>query len=199
MITILKIAAYDTGKSHPDRYAYACQLLNQQLDPPSQQPHTLTLQNPSSIFCSTLLRAQQSIPEQYQHSITYTTALNEVPFELAEFVNAEEFATEGSNAVRAAFVEAFLQDTLNLSRAHLKTQTITLLQKLTSLPSTDHSYAISHSFRMKILQAFILSNGTLFEHPELIKTFLPMDHKTFAFNTGFTVTPEQITTALQNH
>lgn len=198
-IHFIKIAAYDTGKNRTDSYTYAYNLLRLELDPPSDAPHTLHCDKATHILSSPLLRAKQSIPEKFIEISTFLDSLREIPFDLTKFVTEVEYIEKGSTAVRTAFATAFCADELNISLANLKKEVEQLLEQAVELAETENVYIVSHSFRMKLLEAYIKSQGQIFAKPELIYGYLSLAQKTYESGAGFEVSLKDIKFAFKNH
>lgn len=103
-------------------------------------------------------------------------------FDLDAICGREQYGAEGSVAVRRGFVDAFIADTLPQSRAELCRE---IRQLLLRLPSD--AVVVSHSFRMKLIEAYIMTNGGLEREPKVLRQHLRPTARTYEYGTGFTV------------
>ena len=57
---------------------------------------------------------------------------------------------------------------------------------------------ISHSFRLKLIEAFIKSNGQLQKHPKIIHNYIKDAEKTYKFGEGFSIPYKNLFGLLKN-
>ncbi len=143
---------------------------------------------PGLIFHSSLCRAKESaklLSAIYQCETKEKNLLNEIKFQLADFMTSAQFEKERSMLVRKLFIEYFVNDQLPESREELKKRFTDLLDELYKLP--DGTYlAISHSFFMKLFKIY-LRDKKLFMFPARLRAYLDIDQRTFEFGEGFTL------------
>ncbi len=185
MIKFIKIAPYDTGKLRSDSFEYAQALLSQTINPPAIEIGSLILPEADIIFCSPLKRAQQSAAKSLSPEIVTIDQLAEIRFDISMFTNSDQYQKFGSSVIRQAFVKAFIKNGLEQPLQDLESETEHLLDLLNM--NNQNVIAISHSFRMKVIEAYILSNKQLFREPTLIKNFINTDTKLYEFKTGFSL------------
>lgn len=181
-IIFTKILPYDLRRSSFD---YVCSILDQTVDPPSLAPHQLRLQT-DIVYHSILGRAIDCM--QYEQGKTYKaqSELNEVAFTLADACTEQEWLSLGSKKVREVFIHKFLDDSLSISRVTLFNQVHGLLSNI--LSNARSTTLVSHSFRMKLYEAYIFTQGRIVDVPELIREYIVVDKKTFEFGQSFTAT-----------
>lgn len=179
-ITFTKILSYNLRRHD---FGYVCSILNQSVDPPPLLPHQLHLRD-NAVYYSTLKRSVDCI--QYEHAKVYRpqAELNEVAFSLAGACTESEWFSQGSKIVRKVFIQKFLNDSLVLSRQELFRQIRELLHSV--LLGGESATFVSHSFRMKLCESYIATEGRILNSPELIKNHISSDKKTFDFGQGFT-------------
>lgn len=191
MINVRKIARYDIDVAG-DSYRKLCELTLQRIDPPSIEPGSILL-DVDIVFHSDMRRARESFAAAPAVQQVPLASLREIPFDLTAFASPQELRDEESKPVRRRFKEHFIADTLPLSRKEILNDCKTVLR--TCLENSDAGKRVavlSHSFRMKILEAYIRSHGLLYSRPELLSLTLRDDEETYGFGTGFDLTAEEI-------
>jgi hypothetical protein len=191
MITCIKIAAYELRPSGKDHYDYARDLGLQKIDPPSLAPNSIQPSSPI-IYCSTQLRALQSIKVEPTQKLIKTDLLREIPFDLSRFCGRREYGIEKSSIVRKKFRENFILDSLPVTRERIFSE----LRQLLFQAEGEEATFISHSFRLKILQAVVATKGELVSNPQLLEKYLHDDQKTFEFGQSFTLSDSDLSTIL---
>ncbi len=191
MILFRKILAYPLSPETRDVFTYLDGVTTQQLDPPSLHPHTFRPET-HVVMHSILRRCQEALDTASGTQFISTPELNEIPFSLAALCSQQEWEREKSMIVRRRFKEAFINDRLPLSRAEIDAQ---LRGVLLQAPQYTSITLLSHSFRLKLLQGFILTRGRLCAHPEEIHRVLDEQQKTFIWGEGFDATEEEIRVA----
>lgn len=112
--------------------------------------------------------------------------LNEIAFSLAGSCTEAEWLSFGSKKVREVFIGKFLDDSLGISRVTLINQVHGLLNAI--LSNAHSATLVSHSFRMKLYEAYIFTHGRIADHPELIREYIEVNNKTFEFGQSFVAT-----------
>ncbi len=189
MIRFLKTLAYPLVPDSGDVFAYLHGVTDQSLDPPSLHPGELVLQEPI-LFHSPLRRVTDALQLSDQQERIALQELKEIPFSLRSLCIQEEWQKERSVAVRRRFKEAFIADKLLLTRSEIEYQIQTLLQRVASYSSAA---VISHSFRLKLIEAYIKTHGQVFRCPELIGEWIYDDQKTYDWGQGFEIDSKEIT------
>ncbi len=184
MILFRKIPAYPLTPETGSTFAYLGRITKQEYDPPSFHPGAVHPETPV-VMHSTLRRAAESLHRETSCIYIPTPELNEVPFSLVDMCSETEWEHEKSVVVRRRFIEAFTHDRLPLSHRELEQQLRAVLLQALDYPSVT---LISHSFRLKLLQGFLMMRGRLFTHPEDIRLVIDEHQKTFGWGEGFETT-----------
>lgn len=188
MLTVhfLKPAYYDPRvTAHQTKFdGYRLTALRRQ--DPRITPIKVVTQNIPRVFCSSSARARQTAYSFTKQQPVETALLDEVLFDLARLVSVEEYDAFGSSLVRERFIESFIADNLLESRQQLRERILKLLCMLHS-SHTDSAMCFSHSFYMKILEAYVLSDYTLFEQPEALRNYISTRQPTYPYGKGFTL------------
>lgn len=138
------------------------------------------------IFASSLRRGVLTANRYYDsQDITLLDELKEVKVDLTALLSEEEYVERGSDLVRERFIEAFIKDTLNEKRSEIESRLKSLLKIIEGVEEGDY-LMISHSFFMKILQAYVI-NRKIFKEPSLLKYLFDPKVRTFDFGCGFDV------------
>ena len=185
MITFTKILAYELRPLGKDIYEYVAGVASQQIDPPSLQKSGL-VPVASVVLYSPLKRALECLSKQSGAEYISMNELAEIPFDLRKMCTEEEWNTQGSVLVRRKFKEMFVTDTLSIPRVQIFREVKAVIAQCKEYGTKDIQ-VVSHSFRLKIIQAFIATKGDIEKHPERIGEFIADDVKTFDFGKGFEV------------
>lgn len=110
-------------------------------------------------------------------------SLAEIRFALDELVTEDEFIRHGSALVRRRFIDAFIADTLLESRYVLISRVELLLGDICRQDMA--TTCVSHSFIMKLIEAYLLTNGHIKTDPTLITQTLNAENETYQFGHGF--------------
>ena len=169
-----KILSYDVYGTHKEgRFNRVCNLLNQTLDPSTLEPAGLSAEN-KDVFISPRKRAISCLNQVTANSITVLPALNEIAFDLERVCTHAEFEAKGSVAVRSAFLELFIKNQLSINHKTLQEECEHLL---TISKDNPDALAISHTFRLRLLETYLKTNRQLFEEPTLLSKHLnPKEH-----------------------
>lgn len=170
-------------KNEQDRYDFLSKLTMQEVDPMPLHKFK-NLQKSAVILCSPLNRVYSSLP--LNANVEVENSLREVVFDLRKFCTLEEFSNKSSIIVREKFKEYFIQDILPEKRAALFGDIKLLLEKLQKLTVTE-IMIISHSFKLKLIEAYIKTNGAIESSPELIHQYILTNEKTYGFEEGFDI------------
>lgn len=176
---IQKILAYDVyaNTTGTTRYQRVLNLLNQTIDPATLLPNSLDCSQ-QTVFTSPRKRAVTCINSDSASSVTEHQELNEIAFSLQEFCSEEDFLKNGSDAVRRAFVQAFIENKLSISHKQLQIEleSVFELNKQANPP-----LCISHTFRMKLLEIYANVGNDLFQNPVIIKDFTDSSKHMYEF------------------
>ncbi len=183
MITFQKILAYNLRPNLGSVYEYLVELGLQKIDPPSNCPQQLVIGD-SIVLCSSLKRAYLCLNKRMNQEIILLDALSEVVFDIREMCSLEEWQEGGSSVIRRRFRELFIEDRLPESRQKIKADIEKVLELCRRYKENDITI-ISHSFKLKLIQAYIETRGRLMTHPQLIEDFLFDEKKTFGFGETF--------------
>lgn len=184
-ITIIKTAEYDPTMNGQHSFYQGYCLSTLQVS----QPHINSVEHPSislqvkSVFCSTLTRSQETAQFFIERPMP-SKLLDEIRVDLSKLLSEDEFKTFGSSKVRERFLVAFAQDKLLESRADVFTRIRMLLSYLRSKSQSD-LLCVSHSFFMKVLEAYIRTDGAIEKHPELLSGFISLEKHTYPYMEGF--------------
>lgn len=188
-VYVRKIARYQPEHNGLDRYDGYDEITTKRFDPPIIEiSERMSLPDGvGSILSSDALRARQTT-EHYKGAekfpSTYSPLWAEVAFSLKKLISKDEYVEHGSDLVRERFIQAFISDTLDESRDDLQKRLESCLGLLKNHQSTN-VLVVSHSFFMKILEIYILTNSRLFDNPELLAEHVDPMKKLYDFNTGF--------------
>lgn len=140
------------------------------------------------IMCSTLRRCYETaqiITELLGVGVaTPTELLNEVKFSMYSLATEEEYQREGSNIIRARFIDHFIADTLLETRKQLFGRVQGLFNIIRESYYGKCVVCVSHSFFMKLLSTY-LKDRRLFEKPEILREYFDPTKKTFQFCESF--------------
>jgi hypothetical protein len=189
MICCIKIGPYELRLKNKEVYGYLRDVGLQHIDPPSLDPKTI-VPNAGLVYCSSLRRAFECVRIGSDHKLIKTDLLNEIIFDLAKFCSPEEYKINKSLIVRRRFRESFIKDILSMSRAQIFKE---LKELLTIIKENKKDVTfISHSFRLKLLQAYVKTAGELEQKPELINQYLLDDQRTFNFGESFIISDDEL-------
>lgn len=190
MIKFIKTLKYETKPKNRDIFDYLCDLSLQKIDPPSTAGKFIRLES-SFILHSPLRRVKETVlTSKYQQSYALNE-LREIPFDLAKLCSRQEWNDFGSKIVRARFTEAFIKDELELSREQVVLECEKVFNYCLS-QDVKFLEVVSHSFRLKIIEAYIDTKGELAFKPELLANYISSGHKTYEFGQGFIVQREDL-------
>ncbi len=187
MITFIKTLRYETNPKETDVFEYLTLLGLQKIDPASTANSFLTL-DADVIFYSPLKRVATTIrlPKHKKITAVKKDALKEIVFDLEKLCSKQEYQKYKSKIVRRRFKEAFIQDALPVKRAFIFREIKDIL-RLCLIYQEATVAIVSHSFRLKIMEAFIKTKGKIISNPALIHTYIFDDQKTYEFGEGFTI------------
>lgn len=191
-IEAIKIGKYDpTIEGTRSRYRGYCLSTEEKHDSPltfeAYKDFVDRLPSSITILHSTLLRGKQTaeiLPKNQGVQVIPCDLLREIPFSLANMVTEEEFEDKngGSRLVRVRFVDQFVEDRLLQPRTQIEDNVCCLLAEIDKF--SKDVIIISHSFFLKILQAYV-SGSDVFSNPGELANFIDADKKTFPFGGGF--------------
>lgn len=189
MITCIKIAAYELRPSKGSVFQYLRKVGLQKINPPSLLPESI---HPSSniVFSSPLRRATESLKLTVGQKLIETSLLREIPFDILDFCNEEEYVSQKSVAVRRGFKEHFINNNLPIPREELVAEIENILIQARAI--NENVTIVSHSFRLKFLEAYVKTQGRLKNQPELINDYILDYQKTFDFGQGFNISKAQL-------
>lgn len=185
--TIIKTLAYQLrGNTEQETYQRITAIGLQHIDPLSSAHASIYIPT-KTVYHSPLRRVIETI--QPQHNTLSRHGLAEVLFDVRTLCDEATWCQHGSNAVRAGFVAAFIRDTLPQRRSTIIDETCNVLSEIAAQLQTGNAVTvISHSFRMKIIEALIQSQGALDKHPETLRLVLLEHKKTYGFGGFFSIT-----------
>ena len=185
MVQFVKILEYELNPENEDVFKYLCELTKQVIDPPSKAPGKLELIADVAL-CSPLRRSVECLKENAEIEYIPMRELREIPFDLEKICSREEMDREGDAIVRRNFKKAFIEDRLLTPRKELFEETKKVLNLCQKLSRQGKTVAVvSHSFRLKLIEAFLNTRGELEKNPKLIENYIFDDKKTYEFGEGF--------------
>jgi hypothetical protein len=182
-IYFLKTNSYDLRKDKADRYVYLCNVGLQKIDPLPLNPNTLVIPTKYVVY-SMLKRVSESLKHNQKQIYIPNCLLNEMIFDINSMCSEEEFNKLGSCLIRKRFCELFIKDALPQKRLALFNQIKQFLNEVSKIKCEEIT-VISHSFKLKLFEAYLKTNGQIELQPELITNFIKYNEKTFEFNEGF--------------
>lgn len=186
MIKFVKVLEYElrpNGKESKDVYNYIAVVTSQEIDPPSLKNGELVL-DASVVLHSTLKRAVDCIRKIPTTEYLAMDELREIPFDFRQMCDEQEWNEHGSVIVRRKFKEMFIADTLLVKRKQIFDDIREVSNECERRGKQDIAI-VSHSFRMKIIEAFIETAGEIENNPKLIEGFIQDTEKTYDFGGGF--------------
>ncbi len=193
MITFTKILEYELypkQRSQAEVFQYICNVLIQTINPQSTASQKVIIKK-GVLFSSPLRRAQECIQTESVVINQILPELREIPFDITKDCTKTEWEQRGSALIRSLFKKLFIEDRLLISRQKIFDEIRTMLVKCLSQKNQDITI-ISHSFRLKIIEAFIKTKGEIEKNPELIHQYIFDDKKTFGFGEGFLVSETEL-------
>lgn len=166
-----------------DHFTYLIKLTKHEIDPRSSSKSTFYL-NHDIILYSPMKRVTDTLI--IKDNYIKMNILKEIPFDLEKMSSKDQWQKHKSNIVREKFKDFFIKDKLLLPRKQIMKEIIQLLQ-LCDQYKSKRIAVISHSFRLKIIEAYIKTKGEIEKKPELIHYFIQNDKKTFDFGRGFKI------------
>lgn len=184
-ILFRKILKYDLKKDKKNTYVFSLKLLAQKINPYSLEKGKFTPKT-KVVFCSNLKRAKQCIKKNKNLIIINTKILNEIPFDLGICCEESDFHKYGSLAVRKTFKKLFIEDKLMITRAKIFSEIEKLFKSIKNYYGAEKSITIiSHSFKLKCIEAYLKTNRKIIRSPKLINKYIKDKEKTFDFGKGF--------------
>jgi len=183
MTTFIKTLSYDTRGNGVDDFSYVTRLLLHEIDPPSNAQACFFIPADSLVLYSSHRRVSGTV-NRLSAAYIESDALREIAFDLRQFCSEREWKCRGSVAVREAFKEAFIVDKLTQKREELFGEIVEVLNKIRD----EHiTHVISHSFRLKLIEAYVLTKGKIAKDPALIHLCMSSENKTYPFGGRFSI------------
>jgi len=189
MIKCTKIATYELRPKNLDVFNYLKCLGLQQINPPSLAPRSIQVVT-NRVYCSQLNRALECISPSDNCMVIATKALNEIIFDIESLCSRTEYENFKSQIVRKRLREAFITDSLGEPRSKIFDDVKNILKEISKL--NEATTIVSHSFKLKVLEAYVRSIGAIERNPELINDYVFDDQKTFDFGAGFTISDQEL-------
>lgn len=184
-ILFRKILEYDLKKNQKNSYIHAYKVLSQEVNPDSLQKEKF-IPKSRIVFCSKLIRAKQCLKKDKNLKIIFTKSLNEIPFKIKIYLKKIDYEKLGSVSVRKIFKKLFIEDKLMISRNQIFIEIKKFIEDLKNNYNSEKSITIiSHSFRLKCIEAYLKTEGKIINNPKLIEKYIKDDKKTFDFGEGF--------------
>lgn len=184
-ILFKKTYSYQSSPAHGDAFEYVSKLALQKNNPlPHKQNSVLFKQK--KVFHSPLRRVEKSLAETTESHYIRDEKLKEVIFDIKKMCTREEYEESKSKIIRRKFKEFFIKDQLPQKRKELFSEIEAVLKKIRKTHENE-VVVLSHSFKLKLFEAYIKTNGEIKKKPELIHKFIHDNKKTFEFGKGFTI------------
>lgn len=164
-----------------DNFKFVCQLLNQEINPPSSKKMALDIKS-EIILSSQLKRARECINAPKKSKIIYLPELNEIKIDIQNMCNLEDWEKIGSSIIRKKFKEAFIKDALEISRKQIYQQYQKIFEYIKDKKSVT---IVSHTFRLILIKAIYETKGEIIENPQLIHDYIKDDKKVLNFEEKF--------------
>lgn len=191
MIHFIKTLRYQRHTQGADGFSYVCALLRQEIDPPSAAQASLLLSTPT-VFYSPLRRVRDTIVPETRARYQILDALREIPFDLRTFCSHEDWSQRGSAAVRESFINAFVRDDLLETRRQIFSDARDLLKQIVAASIRGDVTVVSHSFRLKVIEALLRTRGDIEREPALIRHHILPQERTYQFGARFSVSAGEI-------
>lgn len=177
MLKIVKVLPYDVYGNGVGMYKRVCDLLDQSYDPPSLHIGEMVV-DADVLFCSPRERAKTCLSEYDCSRSIESPLFNEIPFSFSDSCSEEIFNSEKGAAVRRVFAEKFENNLLSISHEQLHEE----MRIVLSLSrSGENPTAVSHTFRMKIIEIYLLVGEQLFQNPKVIHKYVSSENKIYDF------------------
>lgn len=160
-------------------------VVNRRYDPPILN-YEKYQSSDTTAFSSPSLRARQTAKVYVKQKPTITALLAEVSFDMSKLLTRLEFEQSGSTLVRQRFKRDFIANELGESHEILKKRIDDLL-KLCKSTNCSTVFCFSHSFFIKLIEAYVLSNYLLFDDPKIIHNYLNSKQSTYPYGKGLTL------------
>lgn len=174
-----------------DIFEYLAGVTAQRIDPPTLEPCRFLVDD-GIVLCSPLRRASECLRLIDGANCMQIDELKEIPFDLQGLCTKKEWDKEKSIIVRRKFKEAFIADTLLIPREQIFEEIRSVLRKCEILQMNGTVTVLSHSFRLKLIEGYIKSNGKIVSSPEVIHDFISDNQKTYDFGGGFEIGKTEI-------
>jgi len=190
-IEFIKTLKYESKPTNTDVFEYLSALTTQSIDPPSIS-NTYIHTNAEVVFHSPLRRVVDTL--EFKKDIKYikTDRLSEILFDIKKLCSKEEWQKEKSDIVRKRFKEFFIKDQLPMKRSVIFNEIKSILKDCLSQSESFDIAVVSHSFRLKLIEAFISTEGKIVNNPVLIHKYILDDRKTYEFGTGFIIERKEL-------
>lgn len=139
-----------------------------------------------TIYHSNLKRSTQCIKKIKNKKYISTKFLDEIPFKLDKYCDDSRYKEEGNKAVRKIFKRLFVEDKLMIKRKQIFSQIDKLFLDIKNKYRSEKIITVvSHSFRLKCIEAYLKTNRKILENPKLTGEYIKNNQKTFNFGEGF--------------
>ncbi len=191
MIQFIKTLRYPLEREGADTFEYLCGVVAQSIDPPSLEPSSLVIER-GILLHSPLRRVTECLKTDDRVRIVPLSELREIPFRMGVVCSRDEWLAEKSIAVRRGFKRAFIRDELLIKRGRIFEEIKSVLSLCKGGARNGKMTVVSHSFRMKLIEAYIKTDRKIVEEPDLINGYLIDDQKTYQFGQGFCIRKDEI-------
>jgi len=188
MITFIKTLPYQLKPKGRDVFEHLSDLGLQKIDPPTLSENPLSI-TADVIFYSPLKRVADTIKNRTR--AIKKESLREIVFDMKAMCSKEEYQEYKSVIVRKRFKEFFIKDKLPVKREVIFNEIEALLKESRFSGKKDIA-VVSHSFRLKIIEAFIKTKGEVRHKPELIHKYIFDNEKTYPFGGGFSIDSKEL-------
>ena len=172
-----KILSYDVYGDTANSYEYVADLLAGRSDPQTKEPGGIDCGH-LTVYTSPLRRATGCINTTTAKKLETLFALREIPFDIKKYCSESAFSLFKATAVRQAFIRAFMANDLLIPHQVLQ-QELELVLALKARP--EEILVISHTFRIRCLEAYEQIGADLFKNPVRIGEFIQPENKIMDF------------------
>ena len=185
-IEFIKTLKYEDNPKNRNVFEYLSELTTQKIDPPSIS-NTYIRTDAKIVFHSPLKRVIDTL--EFKKGIKYIemNELAEILFDIRKLCTEKEWQKEKSNIVRRRFKEFFIKDQLPIKRVQIFNEIKNVLSNCLVQSESFDIAVISHSFRLKLIEIFIDTQGNVVENPSLIHKYILDNQKTYEFGEGFSI------------
>ena len=184
-ILFKKTYSYRSSPTNGDSFEYVSKLALQKINPLPDKQNSVSFKQKKVLY-SPLRRVEKSLVRNTEDRYVCNEKLKEVIFDIKKMCTRAEYEEGKSKIVRKKCKEFFINDKIPQKRKELFSEIEAVLKELRKTHENE-VVVLSHSFKLKLFEAYIKTNGEIKKKPELIHKFIHDNKKTFEFGKGFTI------------